>query len=81
MKKKVVSALLCVSMVAASLVGCGDKAADTTTESATETTEDASIISGCNTLDGAVPYLGVQTSVMGMVVLISIACTLRMRVI
>ena len=40
MKKKVVSALLCVSMVAASLVGCGDKAADTTTESATETTEE-----------------------------------------
>lgn len=31
---------------------------------ATETTEDASIISGCNTLDGVVPYLGVQTSVM-----------------
>ncbi len=40
MKKKVVSALLCVSMVAASLVGCGDKTADTTTESATETTEE-----------------------------------------
>ena len=30
---------------------------------AADSAEDASIISGCNTLDGAVPYLGVQTSV------------------
>ncbi len=30
---------------------------------AAEPTEDASITNGCNTLDGAVPYLGVQTSV------------------
>lgn len=30
---------------------------------AAESTEDASISNGCNTIDGAVPYLGVQTSV------------------
>ena len=30
---------------------------------AAEPTDDASISSGCNTIDGAVPYLGVQTSV------------------
>lgn len=43
MKKKIVCAMMCVAMVATSLVGCGSKADDTTTtdNAGTETTDDA----------------------------------------
>ena len=42
MKKKIVCAMMCVAMVATSLVGCGSKADDTATDNAgTETTDDA----------------------------------------
>ena len=41
MKKKIVCAMMCVAMVATSLVGCGSKADDTATDNAgTETTDD-----------------------------------------
>ena len=43
MKKKLLSALLCVSMVSAMLVGCGSKTDDNagTTDTTKETTADA----------------------------------------
>ncbi len=42
MKKKLVSALVCVAMVATMLAGCGSTAAEATTEAAAETTQVAS---------------------------------------
>ena len=42
MKKKIVCAMMCVAMVATSLVGCGSSADEGTTDgAATETTDDA----------------------------------------
>ena len=42
MKKKIVCAMMCVAMVATSLVGCGSKSDDTATDNAgTETTDEA----------------------------------------
>lgn len=62
MKKKLISALLCVSMIAASLVGCGSTASDSNgstaeTTEATETTEVAEETSGGSSEGGQVYWL------------------------
>ena len=41
MKRKILSALLCVAMTATMLVGCGDKADDTKTDSNNDTQQDS----------------------------------------
>lgn len=64
MKKKLISALLCVAMVSSMLVGCGSKKeAATTTEGTTETTTEAATDDSAKAATGKVYYLNFKPEI------------------